>query len=122
MVMLRPIPKRILSQTMTLHVPSAMDTDQNVTYTDTVVSHVHFQSDHRTIKQKDNTEIQTTGVLFIDPRYSRPALDYLALSAQAEAIGAQLRVTIDDQTLTILNVDAVPDDTGRLHHWEVTTV
>ena len=122
MAMLRPIPKRILSQTMTLHVPDAMDTDQNVTYTDTVVAHVHFQSDHRTIKQKDNTEIQTTGVLFIDPRYSRPALDYLALSAQAEAVGAQLRVTIDNQTLTILNVDAVPEDTGRLHHWEVTTV
>ena len=89
MAMLRPIPKRILTQTMTIHVPSAMDADQNVTYTDTVVSHVHFQSDHRTLKQKDNTEIQTTGIIFADTRYSRPELDYLALSAQAEAVGAQ---------------------------------
>lgn len=122
MAMLRPIPKRILTQTMTIHVPSAMDADQNATYTDTVVSHVHFQSDHRTLKQKDNTEVQTTGIIFADARNSRPALDYLELSAQAEAVGAQLRVTIDGQTLTILNVDAVPDDAGRLHHWEVTTV
>ena len=120
--MLKPIPRQILSQTMVLHVPTSCDSDYNVQYQNLVVHRVHLQDDRAILKQDDNTEVQRRGVLFIDSRLSSPRLDYIKLEHDANSIGANLRCTIDGYNYEILAVDAVPDDHGHLHHYEVSVV
>lgn len=122
--MLRPIPMRILTHSATLLVPTQIDMYQNVAGSQSIqLSRVHFQNVRRTIKGTDNTEIRVNGTLYIDAKLSMPqGIDFAALSQQAEQVGAQLKLQIDGDTLTVIDVDAVPDDTGALHHWEVATV
>ena len=120
--MLRPIPRQILSQSMVLHIPISCDSDYNVQYKNITVARVHLQDDRAILKQNDNTEIQRKGILFIDSKLSSPKLDYLRLEAEANKIGANLRCTIDGYNYEILVIDAVPDDHGHTHHYEVSVV
>lgn len=127
--MLTPIPRRILRDTLTLSVPSGFDRYQkpldSVTYT---VNNVHLQSDNRTRKTTDNTEVTLTGVLFVDARYSTPALDFWALQKSAQEAGGVMTCTVKDRRggvtgpYTILVVDGLPDDEANLHHWELGLV
>ena len=107
---------------MVLHIPTSCDADYNVQYQNVVVNRVHLQDDYAILKQANNTEIQRRGILFIDSRLSSPKLDYVALEAKANQIGANLRCTIDSHNYEILNIDAVPDDHGQTHHYEVSVV
>ena len=120
--MLKPIPRKILSQTMVLHIPTSCDADYNVQYSNLVVKRVHLQDDRAILKQNDNTEVQRKGVLFIDSRLSSPKLDYIDLEQRANKIGANMRCSIDGYNYEILAVDAVPDDHGHIHHYEVSVV
>lgn len=120
--MLKPIPRQILSQTMVLHIPTSCDADYNVQYRNITVNRVHLQDDRSILKQNDNTEIQRRGVLFIDGRLSSPRLDYIALEHDANVVGANLRCTVDGYNYEVITVDAVPDDHGHLHHYEVSVV
>ena len=126
--MLSPIPRRILQDTMTLYVPTGLDRYQkpvNETYT---VNFVHIQSDNRTHKTADNTEVTLTGTIFVDARYSSPHLDYWALQKQAQEAGSvmtcSLTGTRGDMSgpYTILVIDGLPDDESNLHHWELGVV
>lgn len=127
--MLTPIPHRILRDTLTLSVPSGFDRYQKpLTPTEYVVNNVHLQADNRTHKTADNTEVSLTGILFIDARYSTPALDYTALQAATQALGGVMTCTVTDRRggvsgpYTVLVVDALPDDEDNLHHWEIGVV
>lgn len=123
--MLSSIPRRILRDTMTLFVPTAVDRYQQPTTTTYTVQNVHMQADNRTHKASDNTEVALTGIIFIDARYSTPALDYAALQASAQAAGSVMTCQITDKRggvsgpFTIIVVDGLPDDEDNLHHWEI---
>ena len=124
--MLSPIPRRILRDTLILSIPRGFDRYQNplkpVVYT---VANVHVQSDNRSLKGAQNTEVQLRGTLFIDARYSRPALDYWALQEAAQAAGGLMTCTIKGKRgsisgpYSVLVADGLPDDEDNLHHWEL---
>lgn len=117
--MLKPIPSRILRSTATVKVCTGTDMYQNQTYQTYTVSKVHLQPTHSVIKTKANTEQQLRSVLFVDGRNSTPKLDWDALFESAHNIGGDMRVTVRNQTYTVLSVDALRDDDDNFHHWEV---
>lgn len=128
--MLSPIPRRILRDTATFSVPAGFDCYQNplpnpTTYT---VNNVHIQADNSTHKTAINTEVTLRGILFVDARYSTPALDYNALQEAVQAAGGVITVTVTDRhggstgPYTVLVIDALPDDEDNLHHYELGLV
>lgn len=120
--MLPPIPRRILTDTASFSVPTGFDVYQTPTYTTYEVKAVHVQNTNETKKTAENTEVVLRSVLFIDGRLSSPKLDYMSLQAAAQSAGGVMKVTIGAEAYTVLTVDAVPDDTGRLHHYELGLV
>ena len=121
--MLMPIPARMLSQTAVFIVPATFDQWGNVATSQSyTVSRVHLQPTNEVRKTKDNTEVILRSILFVDGRLSMPALNLLALQRSAEAAGGVLTVTIDGDSYAALTVELIPDDMGRLHHWEVGLV
>lgn len=127
--MLSPIPRRILRDTLTLTVPGGFDRYQQPSEsTQYTVHNVHIQADNSTRKTTDNTEVTLTGLIFVDARYSTPALDYEALQAAAQAAGGVMTCTVKNRhgsesgPYTVLIVDGLPDDNDRLHHWELGVV
>lgn len=131
--MLSPIPRRILRDTMTLYVPTSFDRYQKPVFdpqqtTSYTVQNVHIQADNSTRKTAQNTEVTLRGIIFIDARYSTPALDYEALQEAAQAAGGVLTCTVTNRRggqsgpFSVLVVDALPDDEDNLHHWEIGVV
>ena len=131
--MLSPIPRRILRDTATFSVPSGFDRYQNPVYdpnvtTSYTVHNVHLQSDNSTHKTAQNTEVTLRGVLFVDGRYSTPALDFWALQEAVQAAGGVMTCTVTDRRgnttgpYSVLVVDGLPDDEANLHHWELGLV
>lgn len=124
--MLSPIPRRILRDTLTLSVPSGFDRYQKpVAPTVYTVANVHLQADNSTHKTAQNTEVTLRGVLFVDARYSTPALDYEALQEATQAAGGVMTCTVTNKRggtsgpFTVAVVDGLPDDEDNLHHWEL---
>ena len=126
--MLGRIPRRILSDTLTLCVPTGFDRYQKPTETTYTVTNVHLQASNDTRKTADNTEVVLRGVLFVDRYYSQPQLDYEALQEAAQQAGGVMRATVAGRRgasmgpFTVLTVDGLPDDEGNLHHWELGLV
>lgn len=127
--MLSPIPRRILRDTAVFSVPSGFDRYQNpLKPTEYTVENVHIQADNSTHKTATNTEVTLRGILFVDARYSAPALNYEALQEATQALGGVITVTVTDKhggasgPYTLLVVDALPDDEDNLHHWELGLV
>lgn len=120
--MLGTIPPRILTHNCTLEVCTGHDAYRMPVWQSYSVTRVHFQTGAFTRKTRENTEVALQGILFVDARLSTPKLDWFALSRQSEEAGESLRVTVNGNVYTVLSVDALPDDTGRLHHFEVSLV
>lgn len=127
--MLSPIPRRILRDTAVFSVPTGFDRYQKpLTPTVYTVANVHLQADNSTHKTAQNTEVTLRGILFVDSRYSTPALDYNALQEATQALGGVITVTVTDKRggsmgpFTVVVVDALPDDEDNLHHWELGLV
>ena len=126
--MLSPIPRSILRDTLELYVPTGIDRYQNPVVKTYTVENVHIQSDNRTHKTADNTEVSLTGIIYIDARRSEPALDYWELQRQAHAAGGVMTCKVTGRAggvsgpYTILVVDGLPDDEDNLHHWEIGVV
>jgi hypothetical protein len=117
--MLSPIPSRILQHTITLHVTTAVDAWQNPTVKDYEVKHVCVQPTHETRMNRDNTEVALRSLLFVDAHRSTPRLDWEALQEESLAAGSAMTLTYNGRHYTVMAVDALIDDTGRLHHYEV---
>lgn len=120
--MLGTIPPRILTHRCTLEVCTGIDAYRQPTWQAYSVARVHFQPGAYSRLSKDNTEVALQGILFVDARLSTPKLDWYALCQQSEEMGSSMRVTAGGKTYTVLAVDALPDDTGRLHHYEAALV
>lgn len=127
--MLSPIRRRILRDTLTLSVPGGFDRYQApqepTVYT---VQNVHLQSNNETRKTTDNTEVVLRAILFVDARYSTPALDFWALQTAAQQAGGVMTCMVTDRRggvtgpYTVEVIDGLPDDEDNLHHWELGLV
>ena len=126
--MLSPIPRRILRDTATFSVPTGIDRYQKPQTVNYTVQNVHIQSDNSTRRSAQNTEVTLRGVLFVDARYSTPALNFWALQTQAQQAGGVITCTVTDRRggttgpYTVEIVDGLPDDEDNLHHWELGLV
>ena len=127
--MLRPIPSRILRDSMTLQVCTGLDAWQKPTWEEYIVTGVHVQNTNEVKKTTTNTEVVLRSVIFVDTVRSQPALDYQALCDQSQAAGKPMRCTAQDASgnplgnFEILTVDPVPDvPANRTHHIELGCV
>ncbi len=120
--MLRPIPARILTNKIKLKVVSTVDQWQAPSFVEYDVARVHIQPTHDTRFTRDNTEIALTSVLFVDARLSSPRLDWVSLQNTSLAQGGPMHVHYNGEEYAVVSIDAVPDDTGKLHHYEVGLV
>jgi hypothetical protein len=131
--MLSPIPRRILRDTATFSVPTGIDRYQKPQTVNYTVQNVHIQSDDsmrriNTNVSGFNTEVKLNGILFVDARYSIPALNFWALQTQAQQAGGVITCTVTDRRggttgpYTVEIVDGLPDDEDNLHHWELGLV
>lgn len=122
MPVLRPIPRRILKSTATVEVCRAIDRYHNQVFDTYTVSRVHLQPSNEQRKSTTDTDFTLTGILFVDARISRPALDWPALFKAATEAGGDVRVTVRGRTYVVRTVEELRDDTDTLHHWEVGLV
>lgn len=117
--MLPPIPAKILRTTATVKVCSGVDVWQNQTYDTYTVNHVHVQPTTDIKKTANNTDQQLRSILFVDARRSKPLLDWEGLLRSAHEACGDVRVIIRGVEYTVLTVDALRDDSDRLHHFEI---
>lgn len=120
--MLRPIPGRILQSTATVEVCRAIDRYHNQVYDEYTVRRVHLQPTSEIRKVNADTDMTLVGVLFVDARISKPALDWPALFKAATEAGGDIRVTVRGRTYVVRSVDELRDDTDILHHYEIGLV
>lgn len=128
--MLRPIPRQLLWDTVTIKVCTGVDTWQNPVFGETyTVKNVHLQSTNEVRKTKDNAEVVLRSILFIDGRRSTPHLDYDALAQKSQENGKPMRAVVSNASgdvvgdFEVLTVDPVPDvPSTRTHHTEVGMV
>lgn len=126
--MLSPIPSVMLKDTAVFHVPVSMDEYQKPVYEDFTVEHVHIQNCNQLVHGSNNEEVRLNSILFVDGRKSSPQYDYMSLAASAEAVGADITVTVTEANgnsaeYTVTMVDAVPDvPATRTHHTEIGLV
>lgn len=127
--MLRPIPKWLLRDLVTIKVCTGMDAWQKPTWQEYTVSNVHLQNTNEVKKTRDNTEVVLRSILFIDSTRSTPQLDYAALVEQSESAGKPMRAIVTNAAgvaagdFEVLTVDLVPDvPSDRVHHIELGMV
>lgn len=127
--MLRPIPKWLLRDLVTIKVCTGIDAWQKPTWQEYTVSNVHLQNTNEVKKTRDNTEVVLRSILFIDSTRSTPQLDYAALVEQSEAAGKPMRAIVTNAAgvvagdFEVLTVDLVPDvPSDRVHHIELGMV
>ncbi len=119
---MNPIPRQLLTQTATVQASTGVDVWQKPTYATHTVTHVHLQSSNAIRRTPQNTEVVLSAILFVDAKRSAPLIDWPALLRVALAKGGDVKVTVSGITYTAQNVDAVPDNLNRLHHYEVGLV
>lgn len=120
--MLKPIPGKILRSTAEVRVCNGTDVYQKPTYDEYTVRRVHVQPTTEIRKTTENTDQQLHSLLFVDSRHSEPRLDWESLLRTAHANGGDMHVTIRGVEYTVMTVDALRDDTDKLHHYEVGLV
>lgn len=120
--MLPPIPDKILQSTAQVKVCAHLDLYQNQFYDEYTVTRVHVQPTTEIRKSTTNTDQQLKSILFVDVRHSKPLLDWEALLSNAHKAGGDMRVVIRGVEYTVLSVDALRDDSDRLHHYEIGLV
>ena len=123
--MLSPIPSVMLKDSAVFHVPVSIDEYQKAVYQDYAVNHLHIQNSNAIKQSVTDEEVVLRAILFVDNKRSTPVYDYMALMAQAEAVGAQITVTVTEASgnsaeYTVELIDAVPDVPAiRTHHTEI---
>lgn len=126
--MLKSIPSVMLKDSAVFHIPVSMDEYQSPIYEDYEVNHVHIQNSNEIRHSAQNEEVVLRAILFVDAKKSTPIYDYMALMAQAEAVGHEITVTVTEAQgnsfeYTVVLVDAVPDvPATRTHHTEIGLV
>lgn len=126
--MLAPIPSAMLKDSAVFHVPVSMDEYQKPVYDDMPVEHVHIQNCNQVYHGANDEQIRLNSILFVDGRKSLPVYDYMAIMASAQAVGADITVTVTEANgnsseYTVVKVDACPDvPATKIHHTEIGLV
>ena len=113
---------------MTFKAPTSFNVYQEAQYEETTVKHVHIQNANDIKFSTDNTEVTLSAIIYVDARISKPSLDYSKMEYEAERIGGTCKATITHRTgaesgeFTVKTVEAIPDDTGAIHHYEIGVV
>ena len=128
-VMLAPIPSRMLHDTVTFKVVTGMDRYQNKTYEEYTVKNVHLQSNNDTIKAPNDTEVQLKGTLFVDAKKSTPILDLNALQNTSLSNGDTMRAIVTNASgaevgdFAVMIINDLPNGPATCtHHWELGLV
>ena len=74
--MLRPIPQKILTDTLILKRPIGFNVYQEAQYEIIKVKNVHVQSSNDIKMSATNTEVALKAIAYIDARISTPHLNY----------------------------------------------
>lgn len=123
--MLSPIPSVMLKDVATFHVPVSLNDYQMPVYQDYTVKKVHIQNSNEVKRTSTNEEVVLKAILFVDGKKSAPIYDYMSFMKMAEAVGADMTVTVteangNEHEYTVTVVDAVPDVPAiRTHHTEI---
>ena len=104
-----------------MKVCAGLDRYQNPTWTEYTAEHVHLQPTNEIRKTASDTDCTLRAILFADARRSTP-LDWDGLFTACHSQGADMKVIVRGTEYTVFSVDALRDDTDRLHHWEVGLV
>lgn len=114
-VLFKPIPRAILSDTVTLKQESDSDDGYagNGTSTLTTIKNVYFEPDHKVIKTNTNEEKLIQGILFIDRINSKPFI--VPQTDDAVFYGDDT-----EQPLRVESVSVIKALHGVIHHLEVT--
>lgn len=121
--MLKAIPIRLLTHAAILYTPVSVDLYGKEEYTVTELSRTHLQATNSVKRTRDNREVVLRSILFYDAKNSLPrGLDFDQIMLQAEKFASAPRIEINGISYTLVSVDAVPDDRGRLHHYELGLV
>jgi hypothetical protein len=128
-VMLAPIPARMLHDTVTLKVVKGMNRYQEKEYDEYTVKNVHLQSSNDVYKRANDTEVQLKGILFVDAKRSTPVLDLYALQTESLLNGDTMRAIVYDASgaevgdYAVLVVDDLPNvPANTRHHWELALI
>ena len=119
MLLLKPIPAKIMRSTITVKVCTGLDRYQNQTFTEYTVKKVHLQPTNEIRKTADNTDCTLRSLLFVDRQHSTHSLNWLELFKTAHQQGGDVKVVCRVEEYTVFTVDELRDDTDQFHHWEI---
>ena len=127
--MLKPIPARMLKDSVVLQVPTGADRWGHDTFEEYRISNVHLQADNKTTITVRNTEVTLTGVLFIDCKRSNPKYNIEELQEKSQNAGSTMRAIVYNAQgrktgdFRVIAVDGLPDvPATRTHHYELLLV
>lgn len=110
---MRPIPKKLLIHTVTLHKKISTDKWGNEKLdAGQALSNVRMEPSKQIIRDKNNAEVQLAATLFYDCRNSRPS----DVSFEVDQI-----IDFNGQKYQIKTVEPLYDN-SKLHHYEIGMV
>ena len=108
-----PIPRSLLPHSVTLKKPGAPDARGKVTYTDSTLNFVRFETARKNALTALGEQRNDLGVLFFDMQNSLPAGTTFAVNDQ---------VIFEGRTFTVREVTPEYTVYGNPHHYEVALV
>ncbi len=108
-----PIPRALLPHTVTLKKPGEPDARGKVTYTDSTLNYVRFETARKNALTALGEQRNDLGVLFFDMQNSLPAGTVFAVNDQ---------VIFEGRTFTVREVTPEYTVYGNPHHYEVALV
>lgn len=106
--MLRPIPRNLLPDTITVQVP--YDGEWGGEYAEPVeIAHVRYDSSVAVLRNAYQFEDGSQGLIYVDAANSEGAF----------AIPAGSLITLNGEKLSVVKSTQYEDYNGHIHHWEV---
>lgn len=118
--MLRPIPLQILKTAATLKVPQEVDRWGESADATIALSKTHLQASNAIKRTKDSREVVLRALLFYDTKNSLPhGVDFDALKTAVDDVGGVIALDINGLEYHLETVEAIPDNRGGVHHYEL---
>ena len=108
-----PIPRHLLPHTVTLKKPGEPDARGKVTYTETTLNYVRFETARKNALTALGEQRNDLGLLFFDVQNSHPAETVFSVNNQ---------IVFGERTFTIREVTPEYTVYGKPHHYEIALV
>lgn len=113
---MKPIPKRMIQQTVTLQTFDA-ETDSGITYlSDVTLINVKIDAGIKRVVTQSGVEVLGSAVMFVDAKVSKPTMDSQLLCSGSLII-AKAGTTEEHKYMIVAPNPC--DDNDKIHHWEV---